>query len=299
MTDLLSLVQQALWPSLAAPVLWGMLALAVVTWLVSVPLRDASLADRIWPLFFVLAVAAPWLLHPAEVMGSTGALRAWATTALAVAWGARLGLYITHRNWGHGEDRRYQAIRARNQPGFAVKSLYLVFGLQAALAWWVALPLHTALGSATAWGLLDTVGLALGTAGLLCEAVADAQMARFQADPHTRHEVMNRGLWGWSRHPNYFGEACVWWGLWLMALSAAPTVALWQLGSPLLMTFLLLKVSGVALLEQDIGSRRPGYAQYVQNTPAFFPRPPRRAAADAKVSAAVHPNPRQARKRDA
>ncbi len=272
MNALANILTQAWWPPLSAQVLLSMLALTALTWAVSVPRRDASLADRIWPLFFILAAAWPWL------SGTAMGARAVAVTALVTAWGLRLGWYITRRNWGHGEDRRYQAIRARNQPGFALKSLYLVFGLQAALAWWIALPMGTALRADTAWGWLDTLGLALGSAGLLCEAVADAQMASFQADPHHRHEVMNRGLWAWSRHPNYFGEACVWWGVWLLAASAMPMVAVVQLGSPVLMTFLLLKVSGVALLEQDIGSRRPGYRQYVLNTPAFWPRPPRHAS---------------------
>ena len=242
------------------------LAIAVLTWLASVLRRDASLVDRVWSLMiagaglaFALALEAP-------------AERGIVMLAITVAWAARLSVYITRRNWGHGEDRRYQAIRARNEPGFALKSLYLVFGLQGALAVVVALPLLAGLATPAAWNALDLLGAALALGGLACEALADAQMNRFKADPASRGRVMDRGLWRYSRHPNYFGECCVWWGLGLMALAAG---GWWALVSPLLMTVLLLKVSGVALLEQDIGTRRPGYAEYVARTNAFVPGPPK------------------------
>lgn len=242
------------------------LAIAVLTWLASVFRRDASLVDRVWSLMIAAAglAFALALEAPAE--------RGIVMLAINVAWAARLSVYITRRNWGHGEDRRYQAIRARNQPGFAFKSLYLVFGLQGALAVVVALPLLAGLATPAAWNALDLLGAALALGGLACEALADAQMNRFKADPASRGRVMDRGLWRYSRHPNYFGECCVWWGLGLMALAAG---GWWALVSPLLMTVLLLKVSGVALLEQDIGTRRPGYAEYVARTNAFVPGPPK------------------------
>lgn len=242
-----------------------------VTWLASLAYRDASLVDRVWSLAILTAAAAYALALPA--LSPRGACM----LALAALWAARLALYITWRNRGEPEDRRYQAIRARNEPHFGLKSLYLVFGLQAVLAWIVSAPLLAGLAGARPWSLLDGIGLALAAFGLLFEALADWQMARFRADPAQHGRVMDRGLWRYSRHPNYFGECCVWWGLWLMALAAGGG---WSIVAPLLMTVLLLKVSGVTLLERDIGERRPAYRDYVRRTPAFLPGRPRRTAGD-------------------
>lgn len=253
---------------------WGLAlagAIAVPTWAASLPLRDASLADRVWATF----IAAPALLYVVLLGADT---RLAVMLALLVAWGLRLTVYVTRRNWGHGEDRRYQAIRARNQPHFGLKSLWLVFGLQAVLGWVVGWPVLAAATGAP-WSGWDSLGAALALAGLLTEAVADAQLARFKRDPANKGRVMDRGLWRYSRHPNYFGEACVWWGLALMGLSAGGWQAAWCLVSPLMMTVLLLRVSGVALLEQDIGERRPAYRDYIARTSAFIPWPPRRSAA--------------------
>lgn len=252
--------------SVASAGLGASAAIAVLAWLASLPKRDASLVDRVWSLMVGGAGVAFALALPAP------AGRGLAMLALAALWALRLAAYITWRNRGHGEDRRYQAIRARNEPHFAVKSLYLVFLLQGVLAWVVALPLLAGLAGPAGWGWLDGLGLVLALAGLACEALADAQLARFKSDPAQRGGVMDRGLWRYSRHPNYFGECCVWWGLGLMALAAG---AWWALVSPLLMTLLLLKVSGVALLERDIGQRRPGYADYMVRTQAFVPGRPR------------------------
>jgi steroid 5-alpha reductase family enzyme len=191
---------------------------------------------------------------------------------LATAWAMRLAGYITWRHRGHAEDPRYQTIRARNQPHFALKSLYLVFGLQALLAAIVALPLVAAVAAPAAWTMLDAAGAALVVAGLWIESVADAQLARFKARPGNRGRVMDEGLWRYSRHPNYFGEFCLWWGFGLIALSDR---AWWALASPLLMSVLLLKVSGVTLLEKDIADRRPGYRAYAARTNAFLPWKPR------------------------
>jgi steroid 5-alpha reductase family enzyme len=146
--------------------------------------------------------------------------------------------------------------------------LYLVFGLQAVLAWVIAAPLMAAVASRAPWNAVDALGLALAAVGVLFEAVADAQLARFRADASNHSKVMDRGLWRYSRHPNYFGECCVWWGVWLVAVAGG---AWWTVLSPLLMSVLLIKVSGVPLLEADLGRHRPGYAEYVRRTPAFVP----------------------------
>ena len=243
--------------------------LAFGTWLASLLRRDVSLVDRMWPLFIAGAAVAYALVLPA-----VGARGGW-MLALVGIWALRLCIYITHRNWGHGEDRRYQAIRARNEPHFAVKSLVLVFALQAALAWTVAAPFLPGLASRLPIGWLDVLGIALAAFGIAFEAIADAQMSAFKSRRLNKGRVMDGGLWRYTRHPNYFGEACTWWGLWLLALGAAGFGAAWTVVSPLLMTVLLLKVSGVALLEKDIGDRRPAYRDYVARTPAFFPGRPR------------------------
>ena len=243
------------------------IVLSVAAWLASLARRDVSLVDRIWSLLIAGAALAYLVLFPSpDARGLCMAL-------LVSIWALRLSLFITLRNWGHGEDRRYQAIRARNQPGFAFKSLYLVFGLQALLAWTVAMPFLAGMPPGHPLGILDAVGFALAAAGIAFEAIADTQLARFKAAPANTGQVMDRGLWRWTRHPNYFGEACIWWGFWLIALAAAGWAAAWTLVSPVLMTLLLLKVSGVSLLEQDIGERRPAYRDYIKRTNAFVPGP--------------------------
>lgn len=243
--------------------------LAGLTWLVSLVQRDASLADRIWPLMIAGAGWAYALVLPA--MGP----RALAVLALASLWALRLALFIHWRNHGQGEDRRYQALRARHGPHFGAKSLWLVFGLQAVLAWLVSAPLLAARTAPATFSASAVAGLALALCGLVYEAVADAQLARFRRDPAQRGQVMDRGLWRNSRHPNYFGEACVWWGLWLAVADAGLPGAL-ALVSPLLMTWLLLRVSGVRLLEHDMAERRPAYRDYIARTPAFVPGPRKR-----------------------
>ncbi|MGJ7511113.1 DUF1295 domain-containing protein [Variovorax sp. GT1P44] len=248
------------------------LALAGLTWVASLIRRDASVVDRMWSLFIAGAGLAYFaLLRPSGGPGP------W-MLALALVWALRLSLFITWRNWGHGEDRRYRQIRERNQPGFAWKSLFLVFGLQALLAWVVSAPLLVGIAGSRSGGWLDAAGLALAAFGIVFESIADAQMARFQASLPNRGKVMDRGLWRFTRHPNYFGEACVWWGLWLMAIGAAGWSGAWSVVSPLLMTLLLLKVSGVSLLEKDIAERRPEYRAYVARTNAFIPGPPRKTS---------------------
>jgi len=238
---------------------------ALLCWLLSLPLRDVSIVDRVWSLLFVCAA-----LSYAWFASATPA-RCLLTLVPLGLWAARLALHISWRNWGHGEDRRYREIRRNNDPGFALKSVYLVFGLQAVLAWIISLPLLGTLDSARAPDWRELPGLALALAGMSFEALADAQLARFRADPAHAGAVMDRGLWRYSRHPNYFGECCVWWGFYLLAAAAG---AWWSLPAPLLMTLLLLRVSGVALLEKDIGERRPAYREYVARTSAFLPRPP-------------------------
>ena len=252
----------AVWLQAAVAGLGAGALLALAVWARSLRRRDVSIVDSAWGFLVLVPALVVAALLPAD------GPRAAAVLGLAGAWALRLSVYISRRHRGQPEDRRYQAIRRRNEPHFQWKSLYLVFGLQALLGWIVAAPLMAAVASPAPWQALDGLGLAVAAFGLLFEAVADAQMARFRADPRNRGRVMDQRLWRLSRHPNYFGECCLWWGLWLVAAAAG---AWWTLLSPLLMTLLLLKVSGVPLLEQDLGRHRPGYADYVRRTPAFVP----------------------------
>ena len=245
------------------------LALATATWAASVLKRDASIVDAVWALMILGAGLAY-----AATLPDPGHRAVW-VLGLAAVWAARLSIYITWRNWGEPEDRRYRAIRERNQPRFALKSLYLVFGLQAVLAWIVAAPLAAAAQSQAQLGWLDFAGAALALFGIAFEAIADWQVARWRAGRSARREVLQEGLWRYSRHPNYFGEFCVWWGFGLIALGAG---AWWALVSPVLLTVLLLRVSGVALLEKDLSARKPAYAAYMRRTNAFFPGPRRETA---------------------
>jgi steroid 5-alpha reductase family enzyme len=245
----------------------ALLAIATATWLGSLAKRDVSIVDSVWPLFFLAALLV-WAGGEAP-----NGPRMIIASFLLIAWAARLCVYLTRRNWGQPEDRRYQAIRARNQPHFELKSWVIIFALQAGMAWIIALPILPVLKSQAPWSWLDALGACIFLFGLAFEAVADAQMARFRADPARQGSVMDAGLWRYSRHPNYFGETVLWWGFYLLALSAgAPG---WIIAAPLLITFLLLKVSGVPLLEQDLAERRPAYRDYIARTSAFLPRPPR------------------------
>jgi steroid 5-alpha reductase family enzyme len=244
---------------------WVLIA-AGVTWLFSLKPRDVSVVDSLWSLLFLLLA---WYF---AVASGHWTPRTQLMLCLVTFWALRLSIYITWRHRGQPEDRRYQAIRARNEPHFSVKSLYLVFGLQAFLAWIISLPLLGAVSGDTALGPVDWVGVALWALGFFFEVVGDWQLARFKADDAHRGQVMDRGLWRLTRHPNYFGEFCQWWGFYAIAVAAG---AWWSVVGPLLMSFLLLRVSGVSLLEKDIGDRRPQYAEYRRRTNAFFPWAPR------------------------
>jgi len=244
------------------------LSIMLVFWAVSLAIRDASIADIAWGLVFVGIAWASWI---AGVGGTAGLIAALAVTV----WGLRLAIYIGIRNAGHGEDRRYQAMRAKRPNSFWLWSLFGVFVLQGVLALIVSLPVQS-LGSVgdSSPGWLTFVGVAVFLAGLAFEAVGDAQLAAFKRDPANKGQVMDRGLWRYTRHPNYFGDALLWWGIWLIAVGSG--AAWWSLVGPALMTFLLVRVSGVALLESDLAERRPGYAEYIRKTSPFIPWPPKR-----------------------
>lgn len=234
----------------------------VALWLVSLALKDASIVDIFWAPGFALVA---WV-------AAQPTPRAIVVLTLVTLWALRLGLHILLRH--RGEDRRYDAMRAKHRSGWWWRSLFQVFLLQAALIWIISAPLQFAAGGTAPLGAFDYAGTAIATAGLLIEAVADWQLTRFRGDAANRGKVMDRGLWAWSRHPNYFGDALMWWGFFLIGFAAAPHW--WLVLSPVAMTILLLRVSGVSLLEETIVERRPAYADYIRRTSAFVPLPPRR-----------------------
>lgn len=240
-------------------------AVAMGAWIYSVLRRNVSIVDSLWSLMMLLC-----LLVYLTAAGPGGP-RSLPVLIMLAIWALRLSGYITMRNHGQPEDRRYQAIRRNNDPGFQFKSLYIVFLLQAVLAWVICLPALAAVSAQTAPGPLDYAGFALWLSGMFFQVVGDYQLKRFRSQPGNQAQVLKTGLWRYTRHPNYFGEAVLWWGFYLIALSAG---AWWAIVSPLLMTFLLLRVSGVALLEKDIRERRPAYLDYIRNTNAFFPGRP-------------------------
>jgi steroid 5-alpha reductase family enzyme len=245
------------------------LGLMFVTWLLSLRLRDVSIVDVVWGLGFVVIGWITYLLF------TPAGDRRWALLVLAMvtAWGLRLSIYIGLRKRGKGEDYRYQAMREKAPTTFPRDSLFRVFLLQAGLMWVVSLPLQAAVAfplASVGFGLW--IGLPLYLLGLFFEAAGDWQLSRFKADPANQGKVMDRGLWRYTRHPNYFGDFCVWWAISIFAFDNGHW---WTVLGPIVMTVLLMRVSGAGLLEKTIGQRRPGYDEYAARTNAFFPGPSR------------------------
>jgi len=238
--------------------------LMTAVWVVSLLKKDASIVDIFWgPGFALLA----WLYF---LLGGDGASpRRLLGAALATLWGVRLAAHIAWRALGRGEDPRYRRMRERHGARFGAVSLFTVFLLQAGLQWLISAPLMQVQVSAAPLGWLDALALAVFCVGFAFETLGDLELARFRADPRNRGRVLRTGLWRYTRHPNYFGDAVVWWSFFLLALATPRST--WTVYSPALMTFLLLRVSGVTLLEADLARSKPGYEDYMASTNAFFP----------------------------
>ncbi len=256
--------------------LGGLAILLMMTalWLVSVAATDASLVDIFWGPGFGLAALTYFALSE----GWAG--RKLLSLALTLVWGLRLGLHLYRRNRGKGEDDRYRRFRQHYGPErYGWVSFFQVFLLQGALMWLISAPLLVAQLSPTpsAFTLFDALGSLMWLIGFAFETIGDWQLAQFKANPANYGKVLKAGLWRYTRHPNCFGDACIWWGLWLIACSSP-----WgwiTVFAPALMTFLLVRVSGVALLEQNL-AQRPGYREYIESTSTFFPWPPKRRPKD-------------------
>lgn len=237
-------------------------------WLLSLKLRDVGIVDMFWGFGFVVVAWATL------IVGSDREPFHYLLVGMVSVWGLRLTVHLMKRNLGEPEDSRYQSMRRNVGPSFAWKSLFYVFGLQGVIMLFVALPIQVGListGEIAPWCLL---GVAVWFIGLAFETVGDYQLARFKGDPSNKGRVLDQGLWRYTRHPNYFGDALVWWGLYLTIASRGD--GWWTFVSPLVMTIFLVKISGVALLETTIEDRRPEYARYKKETSAFFPWPPKR-----------------------
>lgn len=245
------------------------LVILFLLWILSVVIKDASIVDPFWGTGFVVVAIATWLAKDSHHW------RDHLITAMVLLWGIRLSAYLLWRNIGKGEDRRYQAMRSRIGPSFWWISLFSVFVLQGVLLWLISMPVQVGQLSQPLFdnlSVFDIAGLALYAAGLFFEAVGDAQLARFKSNPANKGRVMNRGLWRYTRHPNYFGDFAVWWGIYLVAVAGG---AWWTFFGPAIISFFLLRVSGVTLLERDITDRRPEYRTYQESTSSFFPWFPR------------------------
>ena len=248
----------------------AVLAMMLMGWFVSLISKNVTHVDSLWGLGFVLIA---WLTF-GMADGFVG--RRFLISLLVTLWGLRLSLHLSRRNWGHGEDPRYAAWRKDSGDRFWLVSLIKVFVLQAVFLWIIALALQWAQLSAvpdnfTAW---DYLGLVVWIAGFIFEAVGDQQLFRFKADPGNKGKVMDQGLWRYSRHPNYFGESLMWRGIFLIALST-PTG--WgTMISPIIITVVLLKMTGVSLMEKTIVHTKPGYGDYIARTNAFVPWFPRK-----------------------
>lgn len=248
-------------------------ALLIVLWAVSVRIKDASIIDIFWGPACAFGAVATFVRADGQ------APRDWVLTILVCLWAARLAFHLARRNLGRGEDYRYQAMRRKqgSDAAFARWSLIRVFGLQGLIAWFVSLPAQFGqFGGDGSLGILAYAGVAVFTLGLGFEAIGDAQLRAFKADPANKGKLMTKGLWAWTRHPNYFGDASVWTGITLIALESPygwVTVL-----SPLVMAHFLVNVSGKALLERDMDRKYPEYAAYRQRTSGFFPAPPKRGS---------------------
>jgi steroid 5-alpha reductase family enzyme len=253
-----------------APLGLVILVLMTLLWLVSLALKNSSIVDIFWGSGFVVTTWTAFALTPAGFPP-----RKLLICVLVTVWGLRLSLHLAMRNWGKPEDFRYQAWRREAGKAWWWRSFFKVFLLQGALMWIVGAPLLAAQISATPnrLTLIDFVAPPIWLVGFFFEAVGDWQLTRFKVNPANKGKLMSRGVWQYTRHPNYFGDATQWWGFYLLAFAAG---GWWTIFAPIIMTGLLLRVSGVTLLEKTLKETKPGYKEYVETTSEFIPWFPRR-----------------------
>lgn len=248
---------------------WLFAALAAL-WLLALGLREVSFIDSVW------GFAMAWMAFLSIADTKFGAA-AFAIFAMTFVWGVRLGLHLLRRYLRHGEDQRYIRILPPTRPfgRWAFTALWKVFLLQGVLIMLVSSPAQVGVAAAYSEQPMPDLawfGVAIWAVGMVFEVVGDWQLARFKRDPANRGKVMDKGLWRYTRHPNYFGDMCVWWGIWLAAMTIAPGAVVWTLPGPLFLTFTLARWSGAAMTERGMADRYGAeFADYVRRTPAFVP----------------------------
>jgi steroid 5-alpha reductase family enzyme len=245
----------------------------LLLWLYAVHIRDVSFIDAFWAFGMVMLGVASFMQTD-----EGDPLRRRVLLVLCALWGLRLANHLFARWQAHGEDPRYKKILAHTMEtkgwGWPKAALVMVFAMQGPLLFIVCLPVQLGQVSDAPMGWLGGLGVIFALIGIAFETIGDKQLNAFRADPANRGKVLDTGLWRYTRHPNYFGDACTWWGLYLIAAEANP--GMWALPGPLLLTWLLTKLSGVPMLERSLKKSRPGYADYVARTSGFFPLPPRK-----------------------
>jgi steroid 5-alpha reductase family enzyme len=264
------------WVDFARYLPFGVLAVVAVegvTFVVALRVGRHAVVDVAWGLGFVAIAASAFVASSATGDGARRTL----LLVLTTAWGLRLAGHIALRSRGHGEDPRYEALMAKAPGSPQVHAFVRIYLTQAAVMWFVSLPVQVGAFETRHVGWLGWLGLGVWAVGFVFEAVGDWQLTRFRNHPASRGEVLDTGLWHYTRHPNYFGDACVWWGLSLLAFDEWPGIV--TVLSALAMTWLLAKGTGKPLLEKDMSSRRPAYADYVRRTSGFVPMPPKKTAA--------------------
>ena len=248
----------------------------LLLWLVSIPLRDVSIIDMFFAIIIMAMVVVSYLV------GDGAESRKLLVCSLVGIWGIRITAHLIARNWGHGEDPRYTKLRGwvPDDRSFYWLSLRKVFLLQGVVLWFASLPVQVAQVYATpvALGWLAYCGITVWAVGFLFETVADFQLTRFRSDPTNKGAILNTGLWRYSRHPNYFGELCVWWGLFLIACENP--IGWLTIVGPLAYTYLVVNVTGQRTLEKKLAKERPGYAEYMQTTSGIVPWPPASVSVD-------------------
>ena len=248
----------------------ALLVMQAVTFLVALKLGRHAVVDTAWGIGIALAALVSLLASA----GHGQPARRYLLLTVSVVWGLRLAGYVTWRNRGKGEDPRYRDLLSRAKGNRNVYALRTVYLLQAAILWLACLPVQAGMLERAQVGPLAVVGGLLWMAGFVFESVGDWQLARFKADPAHQGLIMDRGLWRYTRHPNYFGDFCMWWGLFLIALGSWAEVP--AIVAPLLMTYILTRGTGQRLTDQRMAATRPQYADYAARTSGFIPLPPRR-----------------------
>ena len=248
------------------------LACVLALWAICLVLHDVTVMDSFWAIGLALMAV---ITYP-QTAGAED--RRLVLIALSGLWGLRLGIYLFWRWRTHGPDRRYVRMLDKAKDAgqsWAWASLTKVFLTQAPMLWLVALPVQLGQVDQTpaTLGPVAYVGIALALVGILFETIGDAQLTRFRGDPANKEKVLDTGLWRYTRHPNYFGDACVWWGLYLIA--AETMTGLWAIPGPLILTWTLIKWSGAPTLERKLRKTRPDYAEYIRRTSGFLPLPPK------------------------